>query len=178
MHYLTDTAYLTFLYSFMTFQADISGMFIDRQNGEPVIILKEIDGERSVPIWMQMGEMFALAIQLSEGKFALPRPFAHDLIKTVIQNLDGEVLQVVITDIEDHIYQAQVTLASPEKTLKFDARPSDAIILALKCNAPICIVEEVVEKQLALTEQAGLTEETLLKRFKKLDPEDVINLSA
>lgn len=162
----------------MTFQAEISGLFIDRKNGEPVLMLKEQDGSRTVPIWIQMDDLFSLAIQLSNGQFKLPRPFAHDLIKTVVNCLPAEVDQVVITDIEDYIYYAQVTITSPEKNLKFDARPSDAILLALKFDAPICIVEEVVEKQVALIEEAGLTEETLCQRLQKVQPEDVINHSA
>lgn len=162
----------------MTFQAEISGLFIDRKNGEPVVMLKEQDGDRTVPIWIQMGDMFSVAVQMSEGKFKLPRPFAHDLIKSVILNLQAKVEQVVITDIEDYIYQAQITLISPDNVLKFDARPSDAIIIALKFDAPICIVEEVVEQQLALTLEAGLTEDTLQERLQQLQPEDVINLSS
>ena len=162
----------------MTFESEISGLFIDRKNGEPVLILKEQGGARTVPIWVQMSDIFAVAIQLSRGQFKLPRPFAHDLLKTVIENLDGQIEQVVITDLEDYIYQAQVTVTSPERTLKFDARPCDAIVLALKFDAPIRIVEEVVEKQMALTHEAGLTEETLQERLQELHPEDVLNLSA
>ncbi len=161
----------------MTFLAEISGLFIDRKNGEPVLMLKEQGGTRTVPIWIQMGEMFSLAIQLSKGQFKLPRPFAHDLIKSVILNLQASVDQVVITDIEDYIYRAQVTLISLEKTFKFDARPSDAIVLALKFDAPICIVEEVSEKQIRLIHEAGLTQESLQHRLKELQLEDIINLS-
>ncbi|MBT3603007.1 MAG: bifunctional nuclease family protein [Candidatus Latescibacteria bacterium] len=162
----------------MTFQAEISGLFIDRKNGEAVLMLKEQEGTRTLPIWIQMEDMFSVAIQLSNGQFNLPRPFAHDLIKTIVHNLQAKVGQVVITDIEDYIYYAQVTIVSPEKSLKFDARPSDAILMALKFDAPICIVEEVVEKQVALIEDAGLTEETLFQRLQKIQPEDIINHSA
>ena len=162
----------------MTFEAEISGLFIDRKNGEPVFMLKEQNGSRTVPIWVDMNDMFSVALQLSNGKIELPRPFSHDLIKTVLLNIQAQVLQVVITDIEDYIYQAQVTVASPDKTLKLDARPSDAIVLALKFDVPICIVEEVADKQMALIHAAGLTEETLLQRLQELQIEDVLNLSA
>ena len=162
----------------MTFRAEISGLFIDRKNGEPVLMLKEQDGSRSLPIWIQMSELFSLAIQLSLDAVKLPRPFAHDLIKSVVVGLQARVSQVVITDIEDYIYRSQITVESPERILKFDARPSDAIVLALKFEAPIWIVEEVMERHLALTNQAGLTEDSLRLRLQKLQPKDVINHSA
>ena len=141
------------------------------------MVLKEVGGSRTIPIWVQMGEMFSLALQLSNGKLKLPRPIAHDLSKSVILSLQARVDQVVITDIEDYIYYAQVTLVSPEKTLKIDARPSDACVLALKFGAPICVVEEVAEKHNRLTREAGLSKESLEQRLKELQLEDIINLS-
>ena len=98
----------------MAFEAQIEGIFIDRQFEEPVVMLKEKDGDRRVPIWIQMGDMFALALQLAGDDFKPPRPFAHDLIQTVVRNLHASVRQVLITDLVDHIYHARLSLASPE----------------------------------------------------------------
>jgi len=161
----------------MEFQADIDGLFIDRQNGEPVVVLKEKEGDRTVPIWIRMNEMFVLAIQISGGDYRPPRPFSHDLIKTIVHNLHARVRQARICDIKDHIYHAQLTLTSPQTTLELDARPSDAILLATKFDAPILIDDQVAQKQTELTEMAGLTPDTLRERLQAFRPEDFVNFS-
>ena len=82
----------------MVYEAQIEGIFIDRQFEEPVVMLKQKDGDHRVPIWIQMGEMFSLALQISGDNFKSPRPLAHDLIKTVIKNLQVRVQHARITD--------------------------------------------------------------------------------
>ena len=157
----------------MVFEAEIEDIFIDRQIDEPVVMLKEQEGDRRVPIWIQMGEMFALAIYLAGEAFTPPRPFSHDLIKTIVTDLDAHVHQVVIADIKDHIYIAQLHLVSSTTSLELDARPSDAILLALKFEAPIFIDETVVQKSLELS-----PDQTVLKqRLQKLRPEDFIKFA-
>lgn len=151
----------------MAFEARIEGIFIDSQFEEQVVMLKEKDGHRRVPIWIQMGEMLALALQLAGDE--PPRPFAHDLICTVIRNLQARVRHVVITDIVDHIYHARVSLTAPEPPLDFDARPSDAILLALKFNAPIYVANRVADKNV------DSPPELLRQRLQQLRPEDFIN---
>lgn len=157
----------------MVYEAQIAGIFIDRQFEEPVVMLKEKDGDHQVPIWIQMGEMFSLALHISGNDYKPPRPFAHDLIKTVIKNLRASVQHALITDIIDHVYCAQLHLTTPGSPLKFDARPSDAILMALKFDAPIYIDEKVMEKsnELLKNHPPGL----LQKRLQKLHPEDFIN---
>ena len=156
----------------MVFEADIAGIFIDRQTDEPVVMLQEKEGDRRVPIWIQMGEMFALALHLTGDEFKPPRPFSHDLIKTIVQNLQAQIHQVIITDIVDHIYRARLHLSSSETTLELDARPSDAIMLTLKFEVPIYIDEQVAAK--AIPEEAVTA---LQHRLQQLRPEDFINFS-
>lgn len=158
----------------MAFEARIEGVFIDRQFEEPVVILKEKDGDRRVPIWIQMADMFALALQLAGDDFKPPRPFAHDLIQKVVRNLHAHVRHVLIADIIDHIYHARVSLASPEPPLEFDARPSDAIAMALKFDAPIYIANRVATKHVELSKDCP--PERLRQRLHQLHPEDFINL--
>lgn len=159
----------------MGFQVHISGLFIDRQLGEPVVLLKETDGERTLPIWIRMNEMFPLALALSGGAVRLPRPLAHDMIKTIAQNLHVHVQQAVICDIENHIYKARLHLASPEKTAILDARPSDAILLSLKFDAPIFAEDVVAEKQTQLIRAAGQTPESIQNRLQQFRPEDFVD---
>lgn len=159
----------------MEFKVHISGLFIDRQLGEPVVILKETDGERTLPIWIRMNEMFPLALALSGGNMRLPRPLAHDLIKTIAQNFHVRVQQAVICDIENHIYKARLHLSSPEKTLILDARPSDALLLSLKFDAPIFAEDIVAQKQAQLIRAAGQTPESLQNRLQQFRPEDFVD---
>ena len=153
----------------MAFEARIEGIFIDSQFEEQVVMLKEKDGHRRVPIWIQMGEMLALALQLAGTE--PPRPFAHDLIRTVLCNLQARVRHVVIADIVDHIYHARVSLTAPETPLDIDARPSDAILLALKFDAPIYVANRVADKNTA----RDYSPELLQQRLQQLRPEDFIN---
>ena len=157
----------------MVYEAQIEGIFIDRQFEEPVVMLKQKDGDHRVPIWIQMGEMFSLALQISGDNFKSPRPLAHDLIKTVIKNLQVSVQHALITDIIDHVYRAQLHLTSPGTPLALDARPSDAILMALKFDAPIYIDEKVVQKSAELSKNHP--PEILQQRLQKLHPEDFIN---
>lgn len=150
----------------MAFEAQIEGIFIDRQFDEQVVMLKEKDGDRRVPIWIPMGEMLALALQLAGGE--PPRPFAHDLIRAVLHNLQARVRHVVIADLVDHIYHARVSLVSPETPLELDARPSDAILLALKFDAAIYVANRAADKSAALAYPA--------ERLQRLRPEDFIDL--
>ena len=157
----------------MVYEAQIEGIFIDRQFEEPVVMLKEKNGDHRVPIWIQMGEMFSLALQISGDNFKSPRPLAHDLIKTVIQNLQASVQHALITDIIDRVYRAQLHLTSPVTPLELDARPSDAILMALKFDAPIYIDEKVIKKSAELSKNHP--PEILQQRLQKLHPEDFIN---
>ncbi len=157
----------------MVYEAQIEGIFIDRQFDEPVVMLKEKDGDRRVPIWIHIGEMFALALHLAGDAFKPPRPFAHDLIQTVVHTLQAEVHHVIITDIVDHIYRARLHLTSPETPLELDARPSDAILMALKFDAPIYLDKKVAQKSVELSKDQP--PEILRQRLQRLRPEDFIN---
>ena len=161
----------------MEFQVNIQGLYIDRQIGEPVIVLKEKNGTRTVPIWIRMNEMFPLALSMAGEKYRPQRPLAHDLIKTIVHNLHAQVRQAVIVDIKDHIYTARLHLSSPQTQLTLDARPSDAILLALKFEAPIFVEDQVAQKQTQLAEIAGQTPESLLNRLQAFRPEDFIDSS-
>ena len=157
----------------MGFEVEIEGIFIDRKVDEPVIMLKEKGGDRRVPIWIQMGEMFALAIHLAGDAYKPPRPFTHDLIQTVVHQLEGEIHQVHLVDIVEQIYRAKLSVAGPDRSLEIDARPSDAILLGLKFEAPIYLSEKVFESNETLSED----ESDLKQRLQQLRPQDFINFA-
>ncbi|OGG44157.1 MAG: hypothetical protein A3F84_18355 [Candidatus Handelsmanbacteria bacterium RIFCSPLOWO2_12_FULL_64_10] len=127
-------------------QAAVTGIYTDPRLGTTaVVMLSEVHGKRVLPIWIEMNLALAISIELLNDK--PKRPLAHDLIATVIRKLRARVVRVVISDLRDSVYYAQVLLESPAGLLEIDARPSDSIVLALKFKAPILIEEQVFEKR-------------------------------
>jgi len=107
------------------------------ENNLPVVVLEEQGGPRMLPIWIGTAEAHSIAAQI-EQKPAL-RPNTHDLAKRLIQGLDGEIVQVVVTDLRDGTYFATIVLRSGGETIDIDSRPSDAIAIALRVGAPIFV---------------------------------------
>ena len=115
---------------------------IDLLTHDPVVILKDLEGKRSLPILIGPFEATAIALAL-EGT-QVPRPLSHDLMKSVIEALKAEVDRIVIHDIQDNTFYAKVVLKSASGTLEIDARPSDSIALALRTNSPIFVSERII----------------------------------
>lgn len=111
--------------------------------GAFALLLKEVDGNRRLPIIIGQPEANAIAIQI-EG-YKPPRPLTHDLLKNVIDNLGATVVEVVITELRDNTFYAKVLVDVSSLTNEIDARPSDAIALALRANAPIFVSDLVLE---------------------------------
>jgi len=107
-----------------------------------VVILKDIDGRRVLPIWIGMLEATSIAMEMEGIKPA--RPLTHDLIKSMLDTLKAEVCMVIIHDLKDSTFFGQVVLKSQGDTIEIDSRPSDAIALALRTNAPIFVSEQVM----------------------------------
>ena len=122
----------------------VVGVTLDPVTNVPIIILKDQKNERTLPIWIGIFEASAIAIKL-EG-IQTPRPLTHDLLRTVIEILNGKVSRVVIDDLKDNVFYAKIFIKLGRKTVKIDSRPSDAIALALRTQSPIYINEEVIVK--------------------------------
>ena len=118
-----------------------------------IIVLREEDGDRHLPIWVGPNE--AEALHMSLRNLAIPRPLTHDLLKSVIEALHASVRRVVVTRFEKDVYYAVIELDQRGRTLEIDARPSDAINLAARVSAPI-FVEEAVLDAVALLPEADL----------------------
>jgi hypothetical protein len=155
------------------FQASVSGLYVDLQTGEPVVLLREAGGDRSLPIWVSSNEMAALALELFDNPSPPPRPLTHELVRSVVSCLDARVLGTVVCDLKDHIYRATLSLQSDSGTLEIDTRPSDGIVMALKFGAPICVAEKVVEERLRLAREASQEPEDLWDRLQQIRPEDL-----
>ena len=128
----------------MLHKVSIAGLTIDPASNTPIIILKSEDNDQAVPIWIGLLEATAIASALQGVKF--DRPMTHDLFKNFSNLLNITVSKVEVCDIQDSTYFAKIHFASREKIFSMDARPSDAIAIALRFNAPIFIDDKVIEK--------------------------------
>ena len=122
----------------------LSGLIIDPTTNTPVVILKDLEDKEVISIWIGLLEASAIAVELE--KIDLPRPMTHDLVKNVFNSLNIQVLKVEVTDLKDNTFYAFIHLAMAGKTIKIDARPSDAIAIALRTKSPIFVDEEVIKK--------------------------------
>jgi uncharacterized protein len=109
-----------------------------------VVILKEVDGDRHLPIWIGEFEANAIVIELRHQES--PRPLAYDLMRSLIDSLGGSVERIVVSDLTQDVFFARVIVNQQGQTIELDARPSDAIALSLRCSCPIFVDESVMEK--------------------------------
>jgi hypothetical protein len=128
----------------MFVEMKVRGLALDPLSNLPIIILRDDEEKRSLPIWIGIYEANAIALELE--KIETPRPMTHDLIKNILETIEARVLKVVVTDLKENTFYAvlHLQLGGAEHTV--DARPSDAIALALRAGAPIYVDEEVVRK--------------------------------
>ena len=160
----------------MLIEMKVFGLAIDPVAGAPIVILKDLDGKRAVPIWIGLFEASAIATQLE--KIDLSRPMTHDLLLSVITALQARIIRIEINDLKNNTFFATIHLEKNGSELLVDSRPSDAIALALRASAPIFVDEMVVEKSMDVhfTKQAGdlkkYTKEELREFLENLAPED------
>ena len=128
----------------MTVRMNISGLTVDPMTNSPILILKEKDGDQVIPIWIGLLEATAIASELEKVHFS--RPMTHDLYKNTTELLGARVSRIEICDLKDNTYYALIHFEFQDKTLEIDARPSDAIAIALRAEAPIFVNEIVFEK--------------------------------
>ncbi|HXE71173.1 MAG TPA: bifunctional nuclease family protein [Candidatus Nitrosotenuis sp.] len=147
---------------------------IDLLTHDPVVILKDLEGRRHLPILIGPFEATAIALAL-EGT-QVPRPLSHDLMKSIIESLHARVERIVIHDIRENTFYAKVVLVSDGETLEIDARPSDSIALALRTGSPIYVSEQII---LAETQEDAKGDDQEMREFKKfienLKPSDFLD---
>lgn len=154
-------------------QASVTGLYADPRigAGTAVVLLSEVDGERLLPIWIEMNLAYAIGLELFCD--TPKRPLAHDLVAKVLGELKARVIRVVISDLREGVYYAQLLLESPVGFLEIDARPSDSIVLALKYKAPILIEEQVFEKRVKDSNKSDEDwAQELRDRLQQIPPED------
>ncbi|KKN06590.1 hypothetical protein LCGC14_1075630 [marine sediment metagenome] len=149
----------------------VHGVNLDVMTNQPVVILKDVENKRFLPIWIGQFEATSILMELQGVKST--RPLTHDLMRSIFESLDIKLKKVVINNIEDGTFFARIHVESNSEELDLDARPSDAIALAVRVKAPIYADEEVVEKASIISEDG---EEEEVERFKDfietVNPED------
>jgi uncharacterized protein len=163
-------------------QVRVAHLGLDRTTNTPVVILQEQDGQRVLPIWIGPAEASAIAMELAGVKFS--RPLTHDLLKQVIVGLGAELRKVIITQVKDNTYFAELHIYRGDAVIQIDARPSDSIALALRLKAPIFTSDTLLElTSIDTTDNtiqpggtgpggAPLDADTLKSYLQNLDPED------
>jgi len=122
----------------------VSGLTVDPITNSPIVILKEINGEKTLPIWIGLLEATAIASELESIKFS--RPMTHDLIKNMMEMIDLKVSRIEVCDLKNNTYYALIHFKHGGKEMSIDARPSDALAISLRVKAPIFVAEEVIHK--------------------------------
>ncbi len=128
----------------MMIRMKVAGVTLDPMTNVPIIILKDQEDQRTLPIWIGIFEASAIALKLEGIKSA--RPLTHDLLKSVIEHLNAKVVKIIIDDLRENVFYAKIALKIGRKVIYVDSRPSDAIALALRADAPIYVEEKVIQK--------------------------------
>jgi len=150
----------------------VKALIVDPIANMPVVILRDEAEKNLLPIWVGLFEANAIALQM-EG-VTTPRPMTHDLLKNVIEKIEGDVVCVVINALEENTFYAQIHLRVADRELLVDSRPSDAIALALRTNAPVFVEEEVLEKSRRTDETPdGRNSARLRKWLEDVDPDSL-----
>ncbi|MBI4653974.1 MAG: bifunctional nuclease family protein [Nitrospirae bacterium] len=146
-------------------QMRIEGLLFDPRSSMYILLLKEVNGTDTLPIWIGKPEADSIALAL--GNIATPRPLTHDLIKNVLSGLKMKVAKIVVTELVDNTYYATIYVDKGGTEISIDSRPSDAIAVAVRTNAPIFVEEKVIERR---------NSDELEEWLKNLKPEDFGNV--
>ena len=162
-------------------ETKVNGLILEQKTQQNIVILREVEGDRILPIWIGPSEAQAIRRILSEEPF--PRPLTHDLLYLVVEGLKAKITRVVIADLRENTFYASVIVERDSEVLSIDARPSDSIALALRARAAIFVNEKLLQPPPQQDEESSgseppreLTEEEKaeqLRRFlERLNPED------
>ncbi len=156
----------------MQIEMTIKGLMVDPITNMPIIILRDKDGQKVLPIWVGIFEANAIALQIEN--VSTPRPMTHDLLKNIISDLDGRVQKIVVCDLKDNTFFALIHIVVNGHAVAVDARPSDAIALALRAKAPIFVEDSVIENARTLDITADKADSDRLQKWlESLDPEEL-----
>ena len=152
----------------------IYGVSFDMVGKQPIVLLKTVDGNRFLPIWIGHPEAAAILMKLQGAQ--TPRPMTHDLLNDLLDQLDAKCERVSVTELRDNTFYASITISVNGSEIEIDSRPSDAIALAVRCQAPIFAAEEVIDESSIEFEHEVEDQEEVVDKFKQfldeVSPED------
>jgi bifunctional DNase/RNase len=156
----------------MWVEMKVRGLALDPVSNMPIIILRDEEEKRSLPIWVGLFEANAIALELE--KISTPRPMTHDLIKNILESVEAKVEKIVVNDLRDNTFFALIHLRLGDEEITVDSRPSDAIALALRVGAPIFVDEDVVRRarSVEVAPKEADDQEKLKEWLQNLKPED------
>jgi bifunctional DNase/RNase len=160
----------------MFIEMKVSGLTMDPITNTPIVILKDLEEKKAIPIWIGIFEASAIATEIEKITFS--RPMTHDLLNEILKVLKAEVLRVEIHDLRNNTFFANIQLLTNGNVMVIDARPSDAIAIALRAGAPIFVDTKVIEKSrnvdfgTKMTDLDRLKKEKLAEFLENLSPED------
>src|SRR3954452_2576252 len=143
---------------------DIYGVSFDLVGKQPIVLLKTADGNRFLPIWIGHPEAAAILMKLQNA--SSPRPLTHDLMTDILGQLDAQIVRVTVTELRDNPFYAAITILQDGTELEIDSRPSDAIALAVRADAPIFAEDTVIEESAIEFEGEDVNEEDIVEEFR------------
>ena len=156
----------------MEVEMKIRGLMVDPSTQQPIVILKDLSGNTVLPIWVGLFEASAIALEVE--KAATPRPMTHDLLRNMIHGLNASVERVVVSELRDDTFFAVIWLQQNGVIVTVDARPSDALALALRSDCPIFVNEEVLRTAKVIPSPADQASAEDLKNWlENLNDEDL-----
>jgi len=144
-------------------EMNIYGVSFDLVGKTPIVLLKTVDGNKFLPIWIGHSEAAAILMKL-QGASA-PRPMTHDLFTEVLGQLQVQVVRIAVTELRENTFYAQITVQQDGSEIDIDSRPSDAIALAIRSDAPIFVADDVIEES-AIEFDEEVDEEKMVAEFK------------
>jgi bifunctional DNase/RNase len=146
-------------------EMDIYGVSFDLVGKQPIVLLKTKDGNKYLPIWIGQPEAAAILMKLQGA--STPRPMTHDLVTDILGQLDAQVVRITVTELRENTFYAQITVQMDGTEIDVDSRPSDAIALAIRAEAPIFAADSVIEESAIEFEGEEVNEEEMVAEFKK-----------
>ncbi|HEX2110130.1 MAG TPA: bifunctional nuclease family protein [Gaiellaceae bacterium] len=152
----------------------IYGVSFDMVGKQPIVLLKTTDGNKFLPIWIGHPEAAAILMKLQGA--STPRPMTHDLFTDLLGQIDARVVRIAVTELRDNTFYAMITISIDGSEIEVDSRPSDAIALAVRADAPIFAADSVIEESAIEFEHEDVNEDEVVEEFKKfldeVKPED------
>jgi bifunctional DNase/RNase len=153
-------------------EMQIRGLMMDPVTNMPIVVLKDVASDMILPIWVGVFEANAIALELE--KSATPRPMTHDLLKNLAHGLNAQVSKIVVSELKDDTFYALIWLEQGGETIALDARPSDAIALALRWDCPIYVHRDVIANTRQLTDGSqSVNTEELRRWLENLNDDDM-----